>query len=99
MTTLTPGKQAWLSLLQRYEKEVPWLREPEVKESLTILGEMYFGIKPSGAGGANILGDLMSSLFGGSGSSGPPAIAGPAGKGRGKGRGKAAPAIGAAGLD
>lgn len=26
------GKAAWIALLGRYEKEIPWLRRPEVKE-------------------------------------------------------------------
>lgn len=32
MQTIYPGKQAWTHLLQKYEREVPWLKEPEVKE-------------------------------------------------------------------
>lgn len=62
---------------------------------------MYFDIKPAGSGGQNILGDLMSSLFGGgggsggaSGSSNQKAI-----KGKGKDRAKIAPKIGAESLD
>lgn len=94
MQTVAPGKTAWTQMLSRYEKEVPWLREQEVKESTAILGEMYFGIRPANAGGANMLGDLMSSLFGGP----SPSSASTRG-GRGRGRGRGAPQIGAAGLD
>lgn len=57
---------------------------------------MYFDIKPANAGGANILGDLMSSLFGG-GSSAPPAAG--AGRGRGRGRIAAAAQVAQPGLD
>jgi hypothetical protein len=32
MQTTYPGKTAWTQLLSRYEREVPWLKEPEVKE-------------------------------------------------------------------
>lgn len=94
--TSYPGKAAWLQLLNKYEREVPWLKEPELKESTTILAEMYFDIKPSNAGGANILGDLMSSLFGGGGS--PSATSG-AGRGRGRGRISAAQSVSQPGLD
>lgn len=30
--TSYPGKAAWLQLVSKYEREVPWLKEPEVKE-------------------------------------------------------------------
>merc|ERR1712093_93043 len=98
MQTVAPGKTAWTQLLSRYEREVPWLREQDVKESTTILGEMYLDIKPASTGGNNMLGDLMSSLFGGPSSG---ANAGGAGRGgkAGRGRGRGAPQIGAAGLD
>lgn len=32
MQTSYPGKAAWMQLVHRYEREVPWLKEPEVKE-------------------------------------------------------------------
>lgn len=32
MMTSYPGKAAWLQLVSKYEREVPWLKEPEVKE-------------------------------------------------------------------
>lgn len=32
MQIITPGRTAWTQLLSRYEREVPWLREGEVKE-------------------------------------------------------------------
>lgn len=32
MMTSYPGKAAWLQLINKYEREVPWLKEPEVKE-------------------------------------------------------------------
>lgn len=65
-------------------------------QSLAYLGQMYFDIKPTNAGGANILGDLMSSLFGGGGG-GPPAPS--AGSSKGRGRGAGVPKITQAGLD
>jgi hypothetical protein len=58
---------------------------------------MYFNIKPANAGGGNILGDLMSSLFGGGGASAAPA--GGAGRGRGRGRISPAPNVAQPGLD
>lgn len=95
MQTVAPGRQAWNQLLSKYEREVPWLKEQEVKESLTYLGQIYLDIKPANAGGGNILGDLMSSLFGG-GSGG----AGPASGGaKPKSRGAGVPKIAQAGLD
>jgi len=63
------GRAAWQALLQRYEKEVPWLRAPQVKESTARLGEIYFGIKSKTGGGENMLANLMGSLFGGGGPS------------------------------
>lgn len=30
--TVAPGKTAWTQLLGRYERDVPWLREQDVKE-------------------------------------------------------------------
>ena len=32
MQTVAPGRQAWSQLISRYEREVPWLKEQEVKE-------------------------------------------------------------------
>ena len=32
MQTVAPGRQAWNQLINKYEREVPWLKEPEVKE-------------------------------------------------------------------
>lgn len=70
-STVYPGRQAFLQLIQRYEREVPWLaKEQDVKASTAEIGEMYFGIQQRRAGGANVLGDLMGSLFGGGGGAG-----------------------------
>ncbi|GAA5892986.1 hypothetical protein JCM5296_003398 [Sporobolomyces johnsonii] len=66
------GTRAWTALVQRYEKQVPWLRQGEIKESTTVLGEIYFGIKPARQG--NPLMDMMASMFGGGGGGGAPAI-------------------------
>lgn len=95
--TVAPGKQAWDRLMRKYRQDVPWLREQEVKESLGYLGQMYMDIKPANAGGNNILGDLMSSLFGGGGGGGPPS-SGAGGKAKGRG-GAGVPKITQAGLD
>jgi hypothetical protein len=74
-----------------------------IVQSLGIIGEMYFDIKPAGSGGQNILGDLMSSLFGGGGGSGAGGASGSGNqkaiKGKGKPRGRIAPKIGAESLD
>ena len=61
---------------------------------------MYFDIKPAGSGGPNILGDLMSSLFGGGGGGGASGSGNQkAIKGKAKPRGRIAPKIGAESLD
>ncbi|BGP41695.1 hypothetical protein JCM10449v2_005686 [Rhodotorula kratochvilovae] len=70
------GTKAWQSLLGRYEKSVPWLRAPEVKDATAALGEIHFGLKPQRQG--NPLMDMMASMFGGGGAGGggAPAIGG-----------------------
>ncbi|GAA5953606.1 hypothetical protein JCM21900_003359 [Sporobolomyces salmonicolor] len=65
------GTRTWTALVQRYEKQVPWLRQGEIKDSTTALGEIYFGIKP--ARQSNPLMDMMASMLGGGGG-GAPAI-------------------------
>ena len=74
---------------------------PSHTQSLSYLGQMYFNIKPAQQGGGNILGDLMSSLFGGGGGGGASqaALPGPAGRGRGRGGASSTPKITQAGLD
>ncbi|GAA6016429.1 hypothetical protein JCM10207_003858 [Rhodosporidiobolus poonsookiae] len=59
------GTKVWQSLLGRYEKQVPWLRAPEVKDATTALGEIHFGLKPARQG--NPLMDMMASMFSGGG--------------------------------
>ncbi|GAA5884495.1 hypothetical protein JCM3774_004555, partial [Rhodotorula dairenensis] len=69
------GTKAWQSLVARYEKQVQWLRIPEVKEATTAIGEIHFGLRPARQG--NPLMDMMASMFGGGGgggAGGPPAI-------------------------
>ncbi|GAA5977097.1 hypothetical protein JCM10908_004855 [Rhodotorula pacifica] len=68
------GTKAWQSLVARYEKQVQWLRIPEVKEATTAIGEVHFGLRPARQG--NPLMDMMASMFGGGGggAGGPPAI-------------------------
>ncbi|POY76561.1 hypothetical protein BMF94_0346 [Rhodotorula taiwanensis] len=73
------GTKAWQSLVSRYEKQVQWLRIPEVKEATTAIGEIHFGIRPARQG--NPLMDMMASMFGGGGGGG--------------GGGSGAPALGA----
>ncbi|GJN92702.1 hypothetical protein Rhopal_005737-T1 [Rhodotorula paludigena] len=67
------GTKVWQSLLARYEKQVPWLRAPEVKDATAALGEIHLGLKPARQG--NPLMDMMASMFGGGGG-GAPAIGG-----------------------
>ena len=81
------GRSAWLSLCNRYEKEVTWLRAPGVKESREQIGLIYFGIKIAKQGGENLLSSLMGSMFGGGGASAP------ATGGAGRGRSIAAPSL------
>ncbi|GAA94422.1 glycoside hydrolase family 47 protein [Mixia osmundae IAM 14324] len=73
------GRAAWQALVGRYEREVPWLRLPDVAESRAHLAELYFGIAPPRKGN-DMLSGLMSSLFGGgsgqSASAGRPAVTG-----------------------
>ncbi|GAA6030276.1 hypothetical protein JCM8097_009023 [Rhodosporidiobolus ruineniae] len=59
------GTKVWQSLLARYEKQVAWLKAPEVKEATTALGEIHFGLKPARQG--NPLMDMMANMFGGGG--------------------------------
>ncbi|GAA5957734.1 hypothetical protein JCM8115_006233 [Rhodotorula mucilaginosa] len=71
------GTKAWQSLVARYERQVQWLRIPEVKEATTAIGEIHFGLRPARQG--NPLMDMMASMFGGgggggAGAGGPPAI-------------------------
>lgn len=70
------GTKAWQSLVARYERQVQWLRTPEVKEATTAIGEIHFGLRPARQG--NPLMDMMASMFGGGGggggAGGPPAI-------------------------
>lgn len=70
------GTKAWQSLVGRYERSVPWLKAPEVKEATQAIGEIHFGLKPARQG--NPLMDMMASMFGGGGGggagSGAPAI-------------------------
>lgn len=40
------GRKVWQNLNQRYERELNWLKSPELKESTQELGTIYFGIKP-----------------------------------------------------
>ncbi|GAA5824895.1 hypothetical protein JCM10212_001635 [Sporobolomyces blumeae] len=67
------GTKVWQGLVARYEKQVPWLRQGELKESIAALGEIYFGIKPARQG--NPLMDMMANMFGGGGG-GLPALGG-----------------------
>ncbi|BGP56716.1 hypothetical protein JCM8202_005807 [Rhodotorula sphaerocarpa] len=62
------GTKAWQSLVARYEKQVSWLRIPEVKEATTAIGEIHFGLRPARQG--NPLMDMMASMFGGGGGGG-----------------------------
>ncbi|GAA5898332.1 hypothetical protein JCM6882_000130 [Rhodosporidiobolus microsporus] len=66
------GTKVWQSVLSRYERQVPWLRAPEVKDATTALGELHFGLKPARQG--NPLMDMMANMFGGGG--GMPALGG-----------------------
>ncbi|KAK4051769.1 hypothetical protein OIO90_004593 [Microbotryomycetes sp. JL221] len=58
------GRRVWQSLLQRYEKDIKWLKMPEAKASTVDLGDLYFGIKPPRPAG-NPFADLLSGMFGG----------------------------------
>ncbi|KAH8919647.1 hypothetical protein BT69DRAFT_1313233 [Atractiella rhizophila] len=69
------GKAAWLSLRGKWEREAAPQEAKELKNALAVISEVWFGIRRPGAG-PNVLGDLMSSLFGGGGS----AQAAPAGR-------------------
>ncbi|GAA5879063.1 hypothetical protein JCM16303_001286 [Sporobolomyces ruberrimus] len=60
--------RVWQGLVTRYEKQVPWLKQGELKESIAALGEIYFGIKPARQG--NPLMDMMANMFGGGGGGG-----------------------------
>lgn len=78
------GRQAWATLWQRYEKEVPWLKTASLKASKTRLDEIYFGFKKPQQGN-DMISNLMGSLFGGgnagnapSGSGAPRRVAAPA---------------------
>ncbi|GAA5838858.1 hypothetical protein JCM9279_003882 [Rhodotorula babjevae] len=62
------GTKAWQSLVGRYERSVPWLKAPEVKEATQAIGEIHFGLKPARQG--NPLMDMMASMFGGGGGGG-----------------------------
>ncbi|GAA5964935.1 hypothetical protein JCM3765_004113 [Sporobolomyces pararoseus] len=66
--------RVWQGLVTRYEKQVPWLKQGELKESIAALGEIYFGIKPARQG--NPLMDMMANMFGGGGGGGMPALGG-----------------------
>ncbi|BGP17964.1 hypothetical protein JCM10213_003970 [Rhodosporidiobolus nylandii] len=57
------GTKIWQSMAGRYERQVPWMRTPEVKDALTALSELHFGIKPARQG--NPLMDMMQGLFAG----------------------------------
>ncbi|KAK4047624.1 hypothetical protein OIV83_005282 [Microbotryomycetes sp. JL201] len=58
------GRRVWQSLLQRYEKDVQWLKMPETKASTAELGDLYFEIKPPRPAG-NPFADILSGMFGG----------------------------------
>ncbi|BGP26049.1 cytoplasmic protein [Rhodotorula toruloides] len=62
------GTKVWQSLVGKYERQVPWMRAPEVRDGMTALGEIHFGLKPQRAG--NPLMDMMASMFGGGGMGG-----------------------------
>ncbi|GAA5856034.1 hypothetical protein JCM8547_002949 [Rhodosporidiobolus lusitaniae] len=63
------GTKIWQSVLGRYERQVEWLKVPEVKEATTALSELHFGLKPARQG--NPLMDMMASMFGGGGGGAP----------------------------
>lgn len=64
------GRQLWLQSGSRYEKDVTWLQAPGVKESREAVGQIWFGVKPAGRGGNDLMANLMGSLFGGGGGGG-----------------------------
>ncbi|KAL7416626.1 hypothetical protein BDY24DRAFT_438463 [Mrakia frigida] len=62
------GKAGWSELVGTKYRVLgrPGLRDEHVREAVQIISQQTFKIAPPrGAGGANMLGDLMGSLFGG----------------------------------
>lgn len=58
----------WESLVRRYSSMGGCLRQPEIQEILQAIGTNAFLIPPPrGAGGNDMLQNLMGSLFGGGG--------------------------------
>ncbi|EGG03417.1 uncharacterized protein MELLADRAFT_117311 [Melampsora larici-populina 98AG31] len=91
----TIGKAVFQAMVGRYSRVEKWIGSNQIKESLDLIAEMYFGIKPQRQSG-NILNDLMGSLFSGGG---PP---GPASQGSNRGsqiRGKPSSGISTPALD
>lgn len=61
----------WESLVRRYSSMGGCLRQPEIQEVLQAIGTNAFLIPPPrGAGGNDMLQNLMGSLFGGGGGGG-----------------------------
>jgi len=60
-----PIRESWIRLCGTYQSKGGLLAKPEVRRVLTELATLYFGFPPPRGQGANPLGDVLSSLFGG----------------------------------
>ncbi|KAI0050506.1 cytoplasmic protein [Auriscalpium vulgare] len=60
------AREAWVRLCGTYQSRGGVLAQPEVRVVLNELATLYFAIPPPRTQNANPLGDIMSSLFGGS---------------------------------
>jgi len=58
-------RESWVRLCGTYQSKGGLLASPEVRRALNELATLYFAIPPPRNQGANPLGDMLSSLFGG----------------------------------
>ncbi|KAG0139758.1 hypothetical protein CROQUDRAFT_666046 [Cronartium quercuum f. sp. fusiforme G11] len=82
-TGATVGKAVFQAMIGRYARVDSWIGSQATKETLDVLAQMYFGIKPLRPSG-NILNDLMGSLFSGGGGPALPPSSSRGLQGRGK---------------
>jgi golgi to ER traffic protein 4 len=70
-TSNTPStkaaREAWIRLCGTYQARGGLLATPEYRKALHQIAHLYFGFPPVKTENLNPMGDLMASLFGGSG--------------------------------
>ncbi|KAJ7220284.1 hypothetical protein GGX14DRAFT_434046 [Mycena pura] len=58
-------RESWVRLCGTYQSKGGVLATPEVRQALTEISMLYFALSPPRGHGANPLGDMLSSMFGG----------------------------------